>query len=79
VKFWGVGGMEVHAPMASFWFGGTVGRRVRRDVAGSIGCLWTYWILLVRIYCAWEQSVRYVSCLVESTHVLSLGDVMCKL
>jgi hypothetical protein len=39
VKFWGVGGREVHAPMASFWFGGVVGRRVRREVAGSMGCL----------------------------------------
>jgi hypothetical protein len=42
VKFWGVGGREVQAPIASFWFGGSVGRRVRRDVEGSMGCLWTY-------------------------------------
>jgi hypothetical protein len=42
VKFWGVGGREVQAPIASFWFGGSVGRRVRRDVAGSMGCLCTY-------------------------------------
>jgi hypothetical protein len=43
VKFWGVGGREVQAPMASFWLGGSVGRRVRRDVEGSMGCLWMYW------------------------------------
>jgi hypothetical protein len=42
VKFWGVGGREVQAPIASFWFGGSVGRRVRREVEGSMGCLWTY-------------------------------------
>ena len=38
VKFCGVGGRDVHAPIASFWLGGTVGRSVRRDVEGSIGC-----------------------------------------
>lgn len=42
VKFWGLGGREVHAPMASFWFGGSVGSRESKDVSGSMGCLWTY-------------------------------------
>jgi hypothetical protein len=37
VKFWGVGGRDVQVPMASFWFGGVVGRSVRRDVEGSMG------------------------------------------
>jgi hypothetical protein len=41
VKVWGVGGREVQVPMASFWFGGEVGRSVRRDVAGSMGWGWT--------------------------------------
>lgn len=42
VKFWGVGGREVHVPIASFWLGGTVGRSERRVVEGSMGCLWMY-------------------------------------
>jgi hypothetical protein len=55
VKFWGVGGREVQVPIASFWFGGSVGRRVRRDVAGSMGCLWTYCGDVSRWWCMDEK------------------------
>ena len=42
VKLWGVGGRAVHEPIARRWFGGSVGRRERRETEGSMGCLWTY-------------------------------------
>jgi hypothetical protein len=42
VKFCGVGGRAVHAPIASFWFGGSVERSERSDDLGSIGCLCIY-------------------------------------
>lgn len=68
VKFWGVGGREVQVPIASFWFGGSVARSVRRFVDGSIGCLCTYCMLCLawrdgregeaRTMCGWSGSVE---------------------
>jgi hypothetical protein len=75
VKFWGVGGKEVHAPIASLVFGGSVGRRERRDVSGSMGCLWTYCALVSGVDYGWEGDVRCASYRVMSRHFLRLGDI----
>jgi hypothetical protein len=75
VKFWGVGGNEVHAPIASLVFGGSVGSRERRDVSGSMGCLWTYYSYFSRVKCVERQDVRCVSYRVMSRHFLRLVDI----